>query len=174
MMTVYVPDTAFFVEAARRGFPLLDGSPFWESLARLAAQGRLQVIDKVQAELDRESAALKEWLEEHLRAAVVSTNVQATADSLRAAMRWVYAQTDVHPVAAERFARSSAVWVLAHALGAGATVLTYPVPEPAPAYLMSLEVACRAFGVPVAFASDLPSTGQSLPAHRSAAGSSRA
>src|SRR5690606_8719764 len=53
VMTVYVPDTAFFVEAARRGFPLLDGSPFWESLARLAAQGRLQVIDKVQAELDR-------------------------------------------------------------------------------------------------------------------------
>lgn len=129
-MPKYLLDTNVFIEAARRyyAFDLVPG--FWNMLVRLAAEGRVESIDRVREELLRGDDDLAEWVSNHFSLAFLSTSDESVFEAYRDVITWVENQAQYHDSAKQQFAAGADGWLIAYAKQNGHTAVTQEVLDP--------------------------------------------
>jgi len=143
----YVLDANVFIEAARRYYAFDIAPPFWESLVRYAAEGRIQSIDRIKKELERGNDELATWVKTDISDAFTSTDQEDIITSYTAVMGWVYEQDQFTDAAKADFANGADGWLVAYAMSKGYVIVTHEVLDPSIRRKVPIPNVCGAFGV---------------------------
>jgi len=143
----YALDANVFIEAARRYYAFDLAPPFWESLVHHAADGRIQSIDRVKAELERGNDELAAWARGDFSNAFASTDEEDVISSYTEVMGWVYARDQFSDPAKADFAGGADGWLVAYAMSKGHIVVTHEVLDPSIKRKVPIPNVCEAFGV---------------------------
>ena len=145
--TRYVLDANVFIEAARRYYAFDLAPPFWETLVRHAANGRIQSIDRIKKELEQGNDELATWATTQFTDAFASTDEEDVIESYSEVMGWVQAQDQFSDAAKADFATSADGWLVAYARSKGHIVVTHEVLDPSIRRKVPIPNVCQAFGV---------------------------
>jgi len=146
---MYLLDSDVFIRASR-GYYAFDIAPrFWESLEQLALNGRIQSIDRVLRELNREEDELKRWANEKFIATFVSTDEPNVIHIYGEMMEWVQSHKQFTGAAKAEFAdaRNADAWLVAYAKAHGLVVITNEVLNTKIKKRVPIPNVCQAFNV---------------------------
>lgn len=147
-LPVYVLDTSFLTQPKRDYYPFDIWPVFWSTLSRLAADGRIETIDKVQDEITRWTGKdeLKTWIKSQPPAFCYSTDNEDVIKAYAEITKWVNSQKFT-PAAVLEFAGAADGWVVAHALVNKRNVASQETHKPEARAKVSIVNICLAFGV---------------------------
>lgn len=143
----YVLDANVFIEAARRYYAFDLAPRFWELLAQLAENGRIESIDRVLQELEQGKDTLAMWASRDFRHAFASTDDEHVVEFYRDIMKWVNAQRQFSDAAKAGFAQGADGWLVAYAKVKGRVVVTQEVLDPNIKTRVPIPNVCQAFNV---------------------------
>ncbi len=144
---VYVLDANVFIEAARRYYAFDLVPTFWEVLANLARNGKIESIDRVRDELLRGKDDLVTWINENFSAAFASTKDDAVIQSYRTIITWMVEQKQYHEAAKHQFAGGADGWLAAYAHCKGRTLVTHEVLNMAARNKLPIPNVCHEFDI---------------------------
>lgn len=150
-MPVYVLDANIFIQAHRSTYPLDIATGFWNALEKLANNGVIISIDKVQDEIDRNEDELKEWIDVNLADDFFkTTNDQPVLDKYGLLAPWAESKADHYQRGAIdeflEFDRADA-WLVAYCLSTGDTLVTQEVSNPSQKNRIPLPEPCNYFEI---------------------------
>jgi len=155
--TVFVLDANVFIEAKNHYYAFDLAPKFWESLVRLAEEGRVESIDRIKQELLRGKGKPKEgeppeelaaWAEEDFAKAFVSTDEDDVIKCYGDIMNWVSGQTQFFDAAKAHFAGGADAWLVAYARAKDRVVVTHEKAKPEARASVPIPNVCKAFDVP--------------------------
>ncbi len=153
---VFVLDANVFFEAKNRYYAFDLGTSFWDSLVNLAANGRVESIDRIKKELLRGRDNPKEgedpdelavWVKGDFAQAFVSTDEKDVIRSYADVMNWVDQQTRFTDAAKAKFAGGADGLLVAYAMARGRVVVTHEQPAPESKNEVKIPDVCLAFNV---------------------------
>lgn len=153
---VFVLDANVLIEAKNRHYAFDLAPGFWRSLVALAADARIESIDRVKTELLRgrdkpkegeEPDELAVWAKGDFSHAFVSTDAEDIIRSYADVMNWVHQQTRFTDAARAEFAGGADGWLVAYAMARGRVVVTHEEPRPESRREVKIPDVCLAFSV---------------------------
>ena len=129
---IYVVDTNFFIQAHRVYYPLDIFNSFWNEITRLAANGTIISIDKVQNEIYRNEDELKLWCESNLPNDFFKSSENLISDYTQL-VQWVNSGSiQYRDTAKSEFldVNEADAWLIAYCMKHGNTLITYEKSDP--------------------------------------------
>ena len=142
----YLLDANVFIEAHRRYYAFDLAPRFWKNLVEHAENGRVQSIDRVKWELEKEEDPLVAWATGDFAHAFASTDEQKVIEAYRRVMEWVQNQARFADEEKAEFAAGADGWLVAYARVHGCVVVTQEVAAPL-AKKPKIPDVCQAFTV---------------------------
>jgi predicted nucleic acid-binding protein len=146
--TVYLLDSNVFITAARNYYAFDVVPSFWENLARLVKDERIQSIDRVRDELLRGNDSLADWINKTIPEAFKSTRDDAVAAKYKDIIAWAQGRPQYKQAAKNQFAGVADGWLIAYALTYSMTVVTNEAPDPNNKRKVLIPIICDEFSVP--------------------------
>ena len=153
---VFVLDANVFIEAKNRHYAFDLAPGFWRSLVVLAADDRIESIDRVKTELlkgrdnpkeGEEPDELAVWAKGDFADAFVSTDEEDVIRSYADVMNWVHQQTRFKDAAKAAFAAGADGWLVAYAMARGRILVTHEESKPESRAKVKIPDVCLAFNV---------------------------
>lgn len=145
---LFVLDTNIFVEAHRRYYAMDLCPGFWSCIRHFTESGHIASIDRVFAEIRRQSDALTEWTKAAPDKLFRTTGIQEIADVYRELVDWVWQEQRFLTQAKTDFAMAADGWVAAFAKVHGGVVVTHEQGNPQAKRRVPLPDLCTRFQIP--------------------------
>jgi hypothetical protein len=145
----FLLDANVFIESAKKHYAFDIAPKFWESLIRHSESGRVQSIDRVKKEIDKEKDQLAEWAENKFKHAFLSSDDETVAVNFGRLMNWVQRQSQFRDEAKTEFADEKVAdgWLIAYAMAKGLVLVTLEQLNPHIKRKVPIPNVCQAFGV---------------------------
>ena len=142
----YLLDTNIFITAKIR-LPFDIYPSFWSALSRLANNGFIHSIKRVEEEILKGNDDLAEWVVKNLDKGFFISEDDKTLIALSTVSQWSQTNTSYTPSAKNEFVNVADSWLVAEALSQNFTVITYETPDPNCKRRVKIPDACKAVGV---------------------------
>lgn len=144
----FVLDSNVFIEAHRTTYPLDIATSFWDTIIRLASNGRIISIDKVQNEILRNEDELSDWLDTNLPSGFFrDTTEPEVFENYGTIVTWAESKADHYKRRAidefMEFARADA-WLVAYCRAFNHKLVTQEVSKPERKNAIPIPQACIA------------------------------
>ncbi len=148
-MENYLLDANVYIQAYRDyyGFDIAPG--FWKCLKNHSDSRQIRSIDRIKDELKKGKDDLWTWANETYGAAFLSTDTPEVTAAFTKVMNWAQKQPQFTAAAKAEFASCADGWLVACAMVAGFTVVTFETFDAAIKRRVKIPNACRHFGVPI-------------------------
>lgn len=149
--TIYLLDANVLIQSAK-GYYAFDLVPsFWTALLTHAEQGRIQSLDRVKAEIDRQNDDLQSWSDRNFRQYYQSSVRSDVLGNYKAIIRWGYSSGHYRSAAKRELAdaKRADAWLVAYAMAEPNIVLvTNELDNPLQKNKVPIPSVCAAFRVP--------------------------
>lgn len=142
-MNTYLIDTNVLIRAFR-SFYSMDVCPgFWEWLALLAEDGIVRSVSAVRGEI--KNPTLIHWADSLPPGFFAEPSAHALS-AITTIDDWVNSSRNLNRSARRVFMQSADRWLIAEALGTGATIVTFETPAPRRKNAIKIPDVCKAVG----------------------------
>jgi len=124
----YLLDSDVLIRAKNDHYPFDMVPAFWDWLLVANADGVVHSIHRVRDELVKGEDDLAQWATDNTHFFLPAD--QATSDALTPVVTWIEAETRFMEAARTRFMDGADLYLVAHALAHGFTVVTHEMAEP--------------------------------------------
>lgn len=143
----FLVDANVFITAHRLLYPFDIAPGFWEQLSDRASD-RIVIIEEVQKEIRKGQDPLADWYEcERGKFTVLGIPTADVIDSYRRIINSVNNNKQYRQSAKEEFAASTDLWLCAHGLATGQTIVTLETYDAEIRKRVKIPNVCREFGI---------------------------